>query len=334
MAPIRTMRARRAHAELAFLRVLLGGALAIAGYAGATTGAAGPGYGSAADFNLPVVTASLVMSGNDLTITGSIDHIFSTGSFAGPNRAEKQDRFRPVVDVMEVTRNFDAIRARLAALRAPPGTAGPDQTVAATASDGSVQVASLTPGADTDALTAIDEAALGGTPVPLAQSQELAYARAEVPATIFDGVLRDRKGNKVSEKDLNCMAQAIYFEARGESYRGQVAVGQVVMNRVAHKLYPTTICSVVYQNQHRRNACQFSFACDGIPERVTERKAWDQAMEIAKGVIAGELYLTEVGYATHYHATYVYPHWAPRMTKVTKIGLHVFYHFKRGWKFG
>ena len=131
-----------------------------------------------------------------------------------------------------------------------------------------------------------------------------------------------------------CLANAIYFDARGEVERGQMAVAQVVLNRVQHRLYPSTICGVVYQNQHKRNACQFSFACDGIPERVTEKKAWAQAEEIAKGVVSGELYLTEVGYATHYHATYVYPHWAPRMTKVTKIGLHVFYHFKRGWKFG
>jgi spore germination cell wall hydrolase CwlJ-like protein len=108
----------------------------------------------------------------------------------------------------------------------------------------------------------------------------------------------------------------------------------VVMNRVAHPLYPDTICGVVFQNQSKRNACQFSFACDGIPERVTEQKPWVQAQEIAKGVVDGSLYLSEVGYATHYHATYVYPHWAPRMKKVTKIGLHVFYQFKRGWKFG
>ncbi|HEY0919883.1 cell wall hydrolase, partial [Devosia sp.] len=171
-------------------------------------------------------------------------------------------------------------------------------------------------------------------PMPRTLSQQIAYARADLPATVFDGTVRASDGKKVSAKELNCMATAIYFEARGESYRGQVAVGQVVMNRVKHKLYPATICAVVFQNQHRRNACQFSFACDGIPERVYDKKAWVQAEEIARGVIAGDLYLSEVGYATHYHATYVHPHWAPRMKKVTKIGQHVFYHFKRGWKFG
>ena len=130
------------------------------------------------------------------------------------------------------------------------------------------------------------------------------------------------------------MAQAVYFEARGESYRGQVAVAQVVINRLHHRLYPSTICGVVFQNQHMRNACQFSFACDGIPERVNDPKAWKQAQEIARGAVSGQLYVKEVGQATHYHATYVYPDWAPRMKKVTRIGLHVFYQFKRNWRYG
>lgn len=307
--------------------------MAILGYAGLTGAAIAPAHGSLADFDVPLATASLVVSGGDVTITGSIGSIFTSGSFSGPNRGEKQDRFRPVVDVMEMTRNFDGIRARLAALRDPAAAkSAPDQVVPADREP--VQVASLDPAISTEALDAIDEAALGGVPVPKSQSQRLAYGRADVPVTVFDGTVRDKAGKKVSDKELNCLATAIYFEARGESYRGQVAVGQVVLNRVQHRLYPSTICGVVYQNQHKRNACQFSFACDGIPERVTEKKAWAQAEEIAKGVVSGELYLTEVGYATHYHATYVYPHWAPRMTKVTKIGLHVFYHFKRGWKFG
>jgi spore germination cell wall hydrolase CwlJ-like protein len=125
------------------------------------------------------------------------------------------------------------------------------------------------------------------------------------------------------------MAQAIYFEARGESYRGQVAVGQVVMNRLAHPIYPKDICQVVFQNQQMHNACQFSFACDGRPETVTDEKSWKQADEIAKGVINGSLYLPEVGKATHYHANYVYPDWAPRLKRVAKIGHHIFYQFKR-----
>jgi spore germination cell wall hydrolase CwlJ-like protein len=164
--------------------------------------------------------------------------------------------------------------------------------------------------------------------MPVRAPADLAYARETTPATAFD-LLVDKKGKPVAEKEFWCMATAIYFEARGETYRGQVAVGQVVMNRLAHKIYPKTICNVVFQNQHMRNACQFSFACDGIPETITEPKAWAQAEEIAKGVINGTLYLTEVGAATHYHATYVYPDWAPRLKKTAKIGHHIFYKFKR-----
>lgn len=319
------------------LRGFCGAVLAILGYAAWTTGAIGPAYGSVEDFKLPEQTASLVRNGDEVLITGSLGNLFDTGSFSGTNKAEKRDRYRPVVDVAEVTNVFDGIRARLAALRHPEQVAVTPETTKP--ADGAttpaeVMVASLQPEVSTEALDAINHMTADGVPLPMSQSQQLAYARADVPATVFDGSLIDKKGKKVSEKELNCLATAIYFEARGESYRGQVAVGQVVMNRVQHKLYPDTICGVVYQNQHKRNACQFSFACDGIPERVTEGTAWAQAEEIAKGVVSGELYLTEVGYATHYHATYVYPHWAPRMKKVTKIGHHVFYHFKRGWKFG
>src|SRR5690606_13502921 len=127
----------------------------------------------------------------------------------------------------------------------------------------------------------------------------------------------------VSEKEQWCLATAIYFEARGEAYRGQVAVAQVVMNRVKDHRYPSTICGVVYQNQTKRNACQFSFACDGLPEVVTERKAWAQSNDIATRHLQGELFLPEVGSSPHYHATHVRPAWAPRMEKVTQMGLTV-----------
>ena len=327
------------------LKAAAGVALAVLGYAGATTGAVGPAFGSLSDFDLPSQSASLVRSGDDVTITGSIGHMFLSGSFAGPNRAEKQDRLRPMVDVVAMTTQFDDIRARLASIRHPapvaaiavaakPVLPAVDQVVEASASAAPVMVAALQPQVTAEALNAIDSIASGSVPVPRALSQQLAYGRADLPATVFDGSATDRKGKKVSDKEYNCLATAIYFEARGETYRGQIAVGQVVLNRVAHKLYPDTICGVVFQNQHKRNACQFSFACDGIPERITEQKAWDTAEEVARGVLNGTLFLPEVAYATHYHATYVYPHWAPRMKKETKIGLHVFYRFKRGWKFG
>lgn len=314
------------------LKAFGAGVVALLGYAGFTFPALGPAYGDLAVASAP--TASLTRSGDDLILTGSIDHMFSGATFSGPNRSEKQDRLRSSVDVMAHVQGFDGIRARLAALRMPK-----EPEIKVDPRGGllpePVAVASLEPGASSKALDAIDSAVPDFVLPKRRPDTELAYAPESGDlATGVETPVKAKDGKKWSQKEMWCLATAIYFESRGEKYRGQVAVGQVVMNRVKHRLYPTTICGVVFQNQHKRNACQFSFACDGIPERVTEQKSWKQAQEIAKGVVDGSLYLSEVGYATHYHATYVYPHWAPRMKKVTKIGLHVFYQFKRGWKFG
>jgi spore germination cell wall hydrolase CwlJ-like protein len=237
---------------------------------------------------------------------------------------------------------FEAVRVQLASLRTGPldPTDGPQShpgdldAIPPVEDTPKISVALIGPVVQSSALDAIDTIAPGPEgPTPLSQSTKMAYARANTPVTDFTQV-RDQAGKVVSEKELWCLATAIYFESRGEKYRGQVAVAQVVMNRLHHRIYPKTICGVVFQNQDHRNACQFSFACDGRPERVTDAASWKQAEEIARGVVQGTLYVEEVGKATHYHATYVYPHWAPRMKKVTKIGLHVFYQFKAGWRFG
>jgi hypothetical protein len=101
-----------------------------------------------------------------------------------------------------------------------------------------------------------------------------------------------------------CLAEAIYFEARGEAVRGQMAVAQVVLNRVFSGKYPNTVCGVVYQNAHRRLHCQFTFACDGIPDIVREPDMWERAQTIAAEMLDGKLWLPEVGKATHYHASW------------------------------
>lgn len=135
-----------------------------------------------------------------------------------------------------------------------------------------------------------------------------------------------------SEAEQRCLAAGIYFEARGESVKGQAAVAQVILNRVRNPTYPNTVCGVVYQNDNWRNRCQFSFACDGIKDRVRSPKHWDVAEEIALATTAGKIWLKEVGSSTHYHATYVRPPWAKRMRKVGKIGLHIFYvTYGGGW---
>jgi hypothetical protein len=132
------------------------------------------------------------------------------------------------------------------------------------------------------------------------------------------------------DKAEKCLAQAVYFEARAEPVRGQMAVAQVVLNRVFSPYYPKDVCSVVYQNAHRHLSCQFTFACDGKPEAIRERGSWARAMRIARQALAAKIWLPEVAKATHYHATYVRPNWIRDMAKMVKHGVHIFYR-PRNW---
>ncbi len=125
-------------------------------------------------------------------------------------------------------------------------------------------------------------------------------------------------------RERHCLATAIYFEARGEPKRGQVAVAQVILNRVRSPLFPATICGVIYQGQ-MNSGCQFSFTCDGKTDKPRNSGQWAQAKDIAKRITAGELWLPEVSYSTYYHANYVRPNWAGAMNQIDRIGRHIFY---------
>ena len=137
--------------------------------------------------------------------------------------------------------------------------------------------------------------------------------------------LTDEKSRAHAEK---CLAEAVYFEARGETVRGQIAVAQVVMNRVFSGKYPNDVCGVVFQNKHRHMACQFTFACDNYADVIREPDMWDRATKIAKAMLDGLIWLPEVGKSTHYHAYYVHPSWVSEMTKLYKLGVHTFYRPK------
>lgn len=149
--------------------------------------------------------------------------------------------------------------------------------------------------------------------------------RAKTPAERLG--LFDEKARAKSEK---CLADAVYFEARGEAVRGQIAVAQVVMNRTFSGFYPTTVCGVVYQNKHRHLACQFTFACDNNADVVREPDMWDRARKIAKAMLDGQLWLPEVAKSTHYHAYWVRPSWVNEMKKMYRFGVHTFYR-PRAW---
>jgi spore germination cell wall hydrolase CwlJ-like protein len=135
---------------------------------------------------------------------------------------------------------------------------------------------------------------------------------------------------KLRAKSEKCLAEAVYFEARGEAVRGQIAVAQVVMNRAFSGFYPNTVCGVVYQNKHRHLACQFTFACDNVADVVREPDMWDRAKKIAKAMLDGQLWLPEVAKSTHYHAYWVHPSWVHEMKKMYKFGVHTFYR-PRAW---
>jgi cell wall hydrolase len=127
----------------------------------------------------------------------------------------------------------------------------------------------------------------------------------------------------------HCLASAIYFEARGEPLDGQIAVGQVVLNRVFTGFYPDDVCAVVYQNAGRFRSCQFTFACDGTPLSIKEPEAWTLAETMASELLSGALYQDQVAGATHFHAIYVHPVWTKEMQEKAKFGSHIFYRPKQ-----
>lgn len=131
------------------------------------------------------------------------------------------------------------------------------------------------------------------------------------------------------ERALHCLTQAIYYEAGFEPLEGRRAVAQVVLNRMRHPAFPHSVCGVIYQGSSAPG-CQFSFTCDGSLRRPAARKAWDEAAAIAREALGGRVSAV-VGQATHYHTDYVAPYWAPRLTKITQIGAHIFYRWPGSW---
>ncbi|MFN3450771.1 MAG: cell wall hydrolase [Sphingorhabdus sp.] len=136
-----------------------------------------------------------------------------------------------------------------------------------------------------------------------------------------------RAGSVEHARALKCLTDAIYYEAANEPDAGQRAVAQVILNRMRHPTYPNSVCGVIYQGSERATGCQFSYSCDGSMARVPARASWLRAQGVAADALAGYVY-APVGMATHYHATYVYPYWAPSLNFVGTIGAHRFYSWK------
>jgi hypothetical protein len=133
-------------------------------------------------------------------------------------------------------------------------------------------------------------------------------------------------GAAPSARDVECLTDAVYYEARGEGAAGQAAVAQVVLNRVRHPAFPKSICGVVFQGSHTGDGCQFSFTCNGAMSQPREPAAWRRAQAIAEHALDGSV-MPSVGNAVNFHAAGVQPGWGAGLMRVVQIGLHVFYRF-------
>ena len=172
----------------------------------------------------------------------------------------------------------------------------------------------------------------------------MSWAEAVTLPTAVEGELYTSS----SYPELYCLAKNIYFEAKSEPIAGQYAVSDVVLNRVKDSRFPNTICEVVYEAQMReswktkkdpdlpqserkfhpvRDRCQFSWFCDGKSDEVKDGDAWRRAQEIAYKIVNDYKHRGLTEGATHYHATYVSPKWAPRLDLVGRIGTHIFYRW-------
>jgi len=159
---------------------------------------------------------------------------------------------------------------------------------------------------------------------PLFADMKMAMYKAD-RGTMLERLIQGVPANPARlDRQTQCLAQAIYFEARGEPLEGQLAVGQVVMNRVESDAYPDTTCEVVFQNEGLRHRCQFSFACDGKSDRPRDWQAWNTASRVA--IIARSASWRDLTrQATHYHASYVSPYWSAKMHQTAEFGLHRFF---------
>jgi spore germination cell wall hydrolase CwlJ-like protein len=187
---------------------------------------------------------------------------------------------------------------------------------------GSVRLTELAQALRTGAATKAAPVAVGTRNVAPGAASELAAAARE---RSLDVAALDALPETTGGAQWKCLAEAIYFESRGEPLAGQIAVAEVILNRVDSPAYPKTVCGVTHQGVGTAGrACQFSYACDGRPDVMRSADSRERAEKLATLMIAGRARTVTDG-ATHFHAASVRPGWAGRMTRTAKIGHHSFY---------
>lgn len=127
------------------------------------------------------------------------------------------------------------------------------------------------------------------------------------------------------DAEWECLSEALYFEARGESVKGQFAVAEVILNRVESTKYPNSVCGVIKQGTGKKYQCQFTYTCDGKKELFNEAAAQKNTQKIAAALLSGEVERDLTKGATHYHTKAVNPSWARKFPRVVTIGVHHFY---------
>ncbi len=155
--------------------------------------------------------------------------------------------------------------------------------------------------------------------------------RPKTPAVediTFSKAWLDQQPVATGDANFSCLAEALYFEARGETVKGQFAVAEVIMNRAKSAQFPNTLCGVINQGTGRRYQCQFTYTCDGHEEVIRERAAYVRVAKVARLVIDGAAPDLTQG-ATYYHTNAVSPRWSRSFTKTTRIGVHLFYRDDR-----
>ncbi|WP_299146243.1 cell wall hydrolase [uncultured Tateyamaria sp.] len=184
-------------------------------------------------------------------------------------------------------------------------------------------VAAETPGSRTaDALRKAEERGLNAVPAP--RLNDLVTAPQAPKGVTLTRSWLNAQPKANGGPQWRCLSEALYFEARGETVKGQFAVAEVIMNRVKSARFPSSVCGVINQGTGRKYQCQFTYTCDGAPETIHEPRAFAQVGKVARTVLDGRAPDLTNG-ATHYHTTAVRPKWSRVYTKTAAIGVHVFY---------
>jgi spore germination cell wall hydrolase CwlJ-like protein len=166
--------------------------------------------------------------------------------------------------------------------------------------------------------------AISGRHLKSMLSESRPRARTRPETVQFTTTWLDAQPTAKGGAEWKCLSEALYFEARGETVKGQFAVAEVIMNRVKSDRFPSTLCGVIKQGTGRRYQCQFTYTCDGYKDTIAERGAYERVAKVARAVMDG-LSVGLTNGATHYHTTSVRPSWARVYQQTARIGVHVFY---------